>query len=575
MKKVRAILLVTCLPFAVWGQNPLTIPDTLNGTTFNLSVQTGSFQFFPPNVTPTYGVNGNFLGPTLFMNKWDSVTINVTNNLPAQTTMHWHGLHLPAVCDGGPHQVIAPGTTWSPVFRVLNEAGTYWYHPHGDMVTELQVTRGIAGMIIIRDSTEAGYQLPRTYGVDDFPLVVQSKSFDVLYQLAPYTVDDSIMMVNGTIDPYLQVPQQVVRLRLLNGSANRAYNFGLENDSLFYIISSDGGLLSQPVAATRLILSPGERAEILVDFSSYNTSQSIYLKSYASELPRGYMGADSVGNAQIGIPDYYNNPLNGADFTILRLDVIAATANPVTTIPAGFAPVVPIPEAQATVSRTIDITPDTSIVGPVAIVEGPFFMNGSTFDMDSVNVVCYLNDIEIWTLINQSMVAHPFHMHDIQFYVLDINGNPPPAHLAGRKDVITVDPFDTLRFITQFTNFADTATPYMYHCHLLHHEDEGMMGSFIVVDTNALGVQEIPVMPSFAVYPNPASELLIIEIPEQLRDAETEILIYDACGTVVSRTSSGNRSTMNINTRAFADGIYFVQLVSAGVVQSIPVVIAH
>lgn len=573
MKIICAVAGLVLLPFAIHSQNPLVIPDTLSGTTFNLNVQTGSQVFFPPNTTPTYGYNGNFLGPTLIMNKWDSVTINVTNNLSSPTTTHWHGLHLPAVCDGGPHQVIMPGATWSPVFRVLNDAGTFWYHPHGDMMTELQVTKGLGGMIIIRDSAEAAYNLPRTYGVDDFPLVIQSKSFDVLYQLAPYTVDDSIMMVNGTIDPYLQVPQQFVRLRLLNGSANRVYNLGLENDSVFYIIGSDGGLLAQPVPVTRLILSPGERMEVLVDFSSYAASQSIYLKSYSSELPNGYMGADSVGDAQHQIPDYYNNPLNGADFNILRFDVAAPTANPVTTLPSSFAPLNPWLETQATVNRTIEFTPDTSIVGPVAVVEGPFFMNGSTFDMDSVNQIVYINDIEIWTLINSTMVAHPFHMHDIQFYVLDVNGNPPSAEYTGQKDVITVEPYDTVRFITRFEHFADTSTPFMYHCHLLHHEDEGMMGSFIVVDTNALSVPGIQNDFSLVVFPNPASGEVTVVTPGN-PGVMTEYVVYDVAGNEILHLFTNER-VLKLDTQEWSDGLYFIRVQQENLTSTQKLLINH
>lgn len=574
MKNICAVLSLAFLPLAAISQNPLAIPDTLSGTTFNLSVQPGTKVFFPPNTTPTYGYNGNFLGPTLIMNKWDSVTINVTNNLSANTTVHWHGLHLPAVCDGGPHQLITPGSTWSPVFRVLNDAGTFWYHPHGDMMTELQVTKGLGGMIIIRDSAEAVYNLPRTYGVDDFPLVVQSKSFDVLYQLAPYTVDDSIIMVNGTIDPYLQVPQQVVRLRLLNASANRVYNFGLENDSVFYIIGSDGGLLAQPVPVTRLILSPGERMEVLVDFSLYAASQSVYLKSYSSELPNGYMGADSVGDAQHVIPDYYNNPLNGADFNVLRFDITTPTTNPVTTIPSSFAPLTPLLETQATVNRTIEFTPDTSVVGPVALVEGPFFMNGSTFDMDSINQIVYINDIEIWTLINTTMVAHPFHMHDIQFFVLDINGNPPSAEYSGQKDVITVEPYDTVRFITQFAHFADTSTPFMYHCHLLHHEDEGMMGAFLVVDTNALSVP-YALAPDieFDVYPNPASDEITISITND-NGENNSCVIYDVLGNEIVNIS-GIIPLLKIDTREWSNGVYFIQVTRGKATYSQKIVINH
>ena len=123
MKKLITTLSIFFIAF-LKAQNPLFIPDTLVGDTFDLNVQTGTTVFFPTHNTPTYGVNGNLLGPTLIFNKWDSVWLNVTNNLPVATTMHWHGMHIPAVCDGGPDQVIDPATTWSPVFRVLNDAGT-------------------------------------------------------------------------------------------------------------------------------------------------------------------------------------------------------------------------------------------------------------------------------------------------------------------------------------------------------------------------------------------------------------------------------------------------------------------
>src|SRR5574337_993656 len=175
MKKYLFILpFFSCV--IIHAQNPLFIPDTLAGPVYNLDVHDSSKIFFPPNVTPTMAVNGNFLGPTLIMQKWDTVTLNVTNSMNVATTMHWHGFHVPAIYDGGPHQVINPNSTWSPSFVVRNDAGTYWYHPHGNMQTEFQVTKGLAGMIIVRDSAEAGYALPRKYGVDDFPLIVQSKS---------------------------------------------------------------------------------------------------------------------------------------------------------------------------------------------------------------------------------------------------------------------------------------------------------------------------------------------------------------------------------------------------------------
>jgi len=559
--KKKLFWILTLIFSNSFAQSPLFIPDTLDGLVFNLNAQTGIVQFIGTNNTPTYGYNGSFLGPTLLINKDDSITLNVTNNIPQVTTVHWHGFHVSPENDGGPHQVIPIGATWSPTFKVLNEAGTFWYHPHGEGKTEVQVTRGLAGMIIVRDDIEAGYTLPRTYGVDDFPLIVQSKAFDVLYQFATANHEDSVMMVNGTIDPYLEVPQQVVRLRLLNGSSDRTFYFGLSDNSNFNIIASDGGLLSQPFTTNRLRLSSGERAEILVDLSSYSIGTQLYLMSYASELPNGIIGADSVGTSTIIMGEgYSDNFLNGLDFNILRLDVIVPTSNPVTTIPISFVPKIPLLEANADVTRTIIFAADTTFSGEQGFVDGPFLMNETPFHMDSINYIVNLNDIEIWELINTTMVAHPFHIHDIQFYVLDINGNPPTPEYQGLKDVILVEPNDTVRFITQFITFANSMVPYMYHCHLLHHEDEGMMGSFRVVDSATISINESVIKDiEIIIYPNPADDFVEIRLVNQ---PENSVLkVFDINGNCVYTDQTFN-GVANIETTAWNTGIYMFQVIN-------------
>ena len=158
------------------------------------------------------------------------------------------------------------------------------------MQTELQVSRGIAGMIIVKDPVEAALTLPRTYGVDDFPVIVQSKAFDVLRQIAIASEDDTTVLVNGTMQPYLDAPAQVVRLRLLNGSAMRSFLFGLSGNMPFHLIGTDDGLLDSATTLTRIRVSPGERVEILVNLTGMQ-SQTIYLKNFGSELPDGIHGA--------------------------------------------------------------------------------------------------------------------------------------------------------------------------------------------------------------------------------------------------------------------------------------------
>ena len=541
-----------------FGQNPLFIPDTLSGTSFQLTVATGMRVFFPGFNTPTYGYNGGFLGPTLLIENGDSITLNVTNNLNTATTVHWHGFHVAPENDGGPHQIIPAGTTWSPSFKMRNEAATYWYHPHGEGKTEIQVSRGLAGMIIVRDSAERSYALPRTYGVDDFPLIIQSKAFDVLYQFATATHEDSVIMVNGTRDPFLQVPKQVVRLRLLNGSADRTYYLGLSDNSNFHLIASDGGLLSQPFSTNRIRLSTGERAEILIDFNAYSVGQSVELVSYSSELPNGIIGADSVGTAANPMGEgYYSNPLNGLDFNLLRFDVVVPTSNAVTAIPAIFAPVIPLDTLAVQAHRHLHFGADTAQFGEVALVDGPFHMNGQPFEMDSINITIPLNNKEIWTLTNTTKVAHPFHIHDIQFFVLDINGSPPPPQYAGLKDVILVKPDDTVRFITQFVTFANDSVPYMYHCHLLHHEDDGMMGQFLVVNPATSAAPSRNRGLEVELYPNPTSDNLTIDLAG-LAGMSVQIEIQDAYGRVLAEKLLPADGRLNIGE--LESGLYFVKI---------------
>jgi bilirubin oxidase len=540
----------------VQAQNPLFIPPSLTGTNFNLTVQSGTQTFYGSTPTPTYGINGAFLSPTIIVNKGDSITLNVINNLNLNTTMHWHGLHVSAINDGGPHQIISPSTTWSPSFKVRNNASTFWYHPHGANQTEQQVSKGLAGLFIVKDSAEAALTLPRTYGVDDIPLIVQNKAFDGLQQIAIATDMDTAIFVNGTLNPYFNAPAQVIRFRMLNGSSLRTYNFGFSNGQTFYQIATDGGLLDTSFALTRLILSPGERAEIVVNFSGLQ-SQSIYLKSFASELENGIYGSDSVGDANNEIHDYYDNILNGADYNLMQINVVTQTGSPVTTLPNALVPYTPYNPTSATTFRTIVMDTIRLLpIDPPNRAEGPFGMNNQTFNMDSINEVVHLNTTEIWTLVNKTLVAHPFHIHDIEFNIIEKSGLPPTPSETGWKDVVLVMPNDSVKFITKFTTFADNTTPYMYHCHLLHHEDDGMMGSFLVIDTTAsTGIADINFKNNFSIYPNPTTGILNIKSKD---NDKFSITIFNTLGKRIEETQSIQHLQLNINN--YPAGIYFIQI---------------
>ena len=534
----------------------LLIPPMLSGENIDLTLAPGTHEFFEGIQTPTLGVNGDILGPTLVLEKGQEVNITVNNQIGEITTIHWHGMHVSSMNDGGPHTTIAPGATWNPSFTVLDKAATYWYHPHLHQHTNDHVLRGLAGLIIVKDEEEAALSLPRTYGVDDIPVVIQTKTFDSNKNIVLGTsAADTEVLANATTDAYVNVPAQVIRLRLLNGSSQRVYELGLSNNMPFYQIASDGGLLTASIELTRLRLAPGERAEILIDLSGVE-GQSVFLKSYASELPRGYYGAEQIGmNAMMSIPGYDNNPLNGADFDILEMIVDEPNGAGVSSIPGSLVELSPWQESEVDETRNLQFSP--KVFGPSNMVNGPFVIDGVSFDLDVINQTVNLNDVEIWEIFNQTMIAHPFHIHDVQFYLLSRNGVPVPENERGRKDVVIVPPQGgTIRFITKFEDFADDEVPYMYHCHMLTHEDDGMMGQFTVVDntvgTNELGKERIELSP------NPTSDLVTLS---GLHNAIIEV--YNTTGILIEQRVSANE-VETFNLVKYPAGAYYFNIINDG-----------
>jgi FtsP/CotA-like multicopper oxidase with cupredoxin domain len=310
-------------------------------------------------------------------------------------------------------------------------------------------------MVIVKDEAEAALPLPRTYGVDDVPLVVQDAQLDSQGQLTDSNNGfvgslGDIMLVNGTSSPYLNVTSELVRLRVLNASAARSYNFAFSDDRPFSMIASDGGLLVAPLSTREIQLSPGERAELVVAFEA---GETVVLRS---------------GPTDLGISDAVAARNGGADsLDILELraaDILA----PSPALPASLVPVERMSESDADGER--DFTLDG------------FVINQEPMSMERIDEVVTLGDTEIWNVRNGMSMPHNFHVHDVQFQVLSIDGADPPAELAGWKDTVFLRPQVRYRLIMQFTDYADPDVPYMYHCHLLWHEDQGMMGQFVVVE---------------------------------------------------------------------------------------------
>ena len=256
--------------------------------------------------TPTLGINGAYLGPTIKCRTGDRFTFRVKNNLTEPSTLHWHGLHIPARHDGGPHQVVEPGTVWEPSFEIKQKASMCWYHSHLMEGAGEQVLRGLAGLFLIDDDESRSLNLPSEYGVDDIPLVLQDRrfnrdgSFEYLSTMGDVEMgyEGDVILVNGTVDPHVVLRRQRTRLRMLNGSNSRIYMLGRDDGADLVIIGSDGSLLERPVRQRRVRLGPGERIELLVDMQP---NQAVTLMSYpvtAGAMGSGMMMRGMRGNSE-------------------------------------------------------------------------------------------------------------------------------------------------------------------------------------------------------------------------------------------------------------------------------------
>jgi blue copper oxidase len=494
--------------------NPLLIPELYAGAlqngvrTFDLNLQSGVSRFFEGVDTPTMGINQPFLGPTLEMRAGETVRMNVSSALSETATVHWHGFHLPARADGGPHQPIAPGTTWSPSFEVKQRASMFWYHSHAHQRAGPQVYQGLAGAIYVRDTESERLDLPNDYGVDDIPLIVQDRAFNRDASFAYSTSMDAVMMgmrgdtllVNGTVDPVFEARSDLLRLRLLNGSNARFYKFAFKDGRSFNQIASDGGLLEQPYRTTNVVLAPGERAQIVVDLSDGRPIALLADSIETMGMMEGGMeggggrrgGNDRMGGEMGAGRDSRGDMMDGAmrrggerrggmmdegrRFT--ALDILpSAQRRKAISMPSRLISLPRVEPADAVRTRRFVLNMG---MGMGMMRGGGFTINGKSMDMQRIDETVKAGTTEIWQVENASMMAHPFHIHDVQFRILDRDGRPPDPAEQGLKDTVVVAPGEVVRLLLRFEDYTDPDLPYMYHCHILEHEDAGMMGQFLV-----------------------------------------------------------------------------------------------
>ena len=472
---------------------PLFIPSVLAGTLlpsgvrhYRLRMATGEHDLLAGVRTATWGYNGSYLGPTIRIARQEPVHIHLENALDQSTTTHWHGAHVSGDMDGGPQLLIDPGDHYDYHFALEQPAATLWYHPHPNTRAGPHVYGGLAGLLLVDDGVDEELGLPHTYGVDDIPVIIQDRRFHPNGQLAYMTRAGDVMgmkgdhiLVNGREQPYCSVPAQWVRFRILNASNARVYNLEFNDRRDFYVVASDAGFLAAPVSTKQFLIAPAERIEILVNLT-HDLGRNMVLQS----------------NSRAVVPLLSSNPMDSdaldhSAFDLLQLRVGAATGRP------GRLPdkLVEIPRLQADGTHrrfTLQNMVAGAMAMPAVLRNGPggmsmgiggkklFSINHEFMDMHTINFPIRRGSTEIWEVINQSHMAHPFHYHSTSFQILSRNGVPPPDYERGWKDTVLVRRGEHLRLVAPFHQPAGIHHPYMYHCHILEHEDNGMMGQFTV-----------------------------------------------------------------------------------------------
>jgi bilirubin oxidase len=471
ISKAAIALLAVVLPASVSAQHhvvaaaPVSLPapkDVLPGpevlknvsklphtVEVSITASPARLSLVPGSTTDVFAYNGRVPGPTLELREGDHVIIHYRNELPEPSTIHWHGLHIPADMDGSPFNPVGPGKQYDYVFTVQKgTAGTYWYHPHPHPKTGYQVAKGLYGAIVIRaDDDPLPASLPEKLIILADNRFSENGSVDFPEERSPQAQFDrengregNIVFVNGKVMPSISIRSgEVQRWRVINASPSRVYRLAIRGQK-FIQVGTDGGLFEHPDEISEITVSNSERVELLV---------------------RGTGAPGSQTQLQALPYDRYIIQTRPGDWNGTRnlLTLNYTTEPPLTpiTIPSTLRPIPALDTTKATERRVIVLT------------QG--MINGQMMDMNRVDVTAKLGATEIWEVENLVGMDHPFHLHGFHFQVLDRNGVPEKTRRW--KDTVNVPKHETVRFVVMFDN---NPGKWMFHCHILDHEDHGMMG---------------------------------------------------------------------------------------------------
>ena len=417
--------------------------------------------------------------PVIRVRNGQKLRIHFVNELPQESIVHWHGLHIVQAMDGHPMYAIPTGRRFVYEFQVKNRAGTYWFHPHPHERTGFQVYGGLAGLFIVSDDEERAANLPR----DEFDLawVIQDRAFDranrLVYVQSMMQRMNGFMgdriLVNGQPDFVQHVATAPYRVRILNGSNARIYKLARDDGRPLTVIGNDGGLLERPREMRFVTLAPAERVELWLDFSDRNVGDQLTLRSLAYRAGGG-MGMGMMGGGAAS-----------GDFPVLRVRVDRKTSKR-SALPARLSTIERYRPEDAANYRAPRVFQMQMGMGRAAI-------NGRSFEMMEATPyeTVRLGELEVWEFANDGgmmMMPHPMHVHNLQFQVLGRHIDPRLARARddlvagsidqGWKDVVLVMPGERVRVAMRF---EDHTGLYPYHCHILEHEDMGMMRNYRVI----------------------------------------------------------------------------------------------